>query len=203
MPSTFPGSPGAAIPNPPSFLNDDYCDWLLDVLDDLGIERAHFAGISAGAWIAMRFGSLHPHRVRKVVMLGPTGISSARLPVKIWLGRVAQKWKNADVLQDDLTARSVSSKSPGGTFGTFDRQLARAMALCTRHYRVDRSLGIYNEATGKVNLWQGLQRAAQVLPAGTRGGPAPVQGARPADLRRARGAVRSAHRRPEGAEAHG
>ncbi len=153
----IPGQPGRSDPNPPSFLNDDYADWLVDVLDDLGIERAHFAGISAGAWIAMRFGSLHPDRVLKVVMLGPTGISSARLPVKIWLGRVAQKWKNADVLQDDLTAKSVTSKSPGGTFGTFDRQLARAMALCTRHYRVDRSLGIYNEATGKVNLWQGLK----------------------------------------------
>lgn len=153
----IPGQPGRSDPNPPSFLNDDYCDWLKDVLDDLGIERAHVAGISAGAWIAMRFGSLHPDRVGKVVMLGPTGISSARLPVKIWLGRVAQKWKNADVLQDDLTAKSVSSKSPGGTFGTFDRQLARAMALCTRHYRVDRSLGIYNEATGNVNLWQGLR----------------------------------------------
>ncbi len=153
----IPGQPGRSDPNPPSFLNEDYCNWLLDVLDDLEIERAHFAGISAGAWMAMRFASLHPQRTRKVVMLGPTGISGARLPVKIWLGRVAQKWKNADVLQDDLTARSVSSKSPGGTFGTFDRQLARAMALCTRHYRVDRSLGIYNEATGKVNLWEGLR----------------------------------------------
>jgi len=153
----IPGQPGRSDPHPPSFLNDDYCDWLVDVLDDLGIPRAHFAGISAGGWIALRFGSLHPDRVGKVVMLGPTGISRARLPVKIWLGRVAQKWKNADVLQDDLTARSVSSKSPGGTFGTFDRQLARAMALCTRHYRVDRSLGIYNEQTGKVNLWDGLK----------------------------------------------
>jgi pimeloyl-ACP methyl ester carboxylesterase len=153
----IPGQPGRSDPNPPSFLNEDYCNWLLDVLDDLDIERAHFAGISAGAWIAMRFASLHPRRTRKIVMLGPTGISGARLPAKIWLGRVAQKWKNADVLQDDLTARSVSSKSPGGTFGTFDRQLARAMALCTRHYRVDRSLGIYNEATGKVNLWDGLR----------------------------------------------
>ena len=153
----IPGQPGRSDPNPPSFLNDDFANWLLDVLCDLGIERAHFAGISAGAWIAMRFASLHPQRVLKVVMLGPTGIAGARLPVKIWLGRVAQKWKNADVLQDDLTARSVSSKSPGGTFGTFDRQLARAMALCTRHYRVDRSLGIYNEATGKVNIWQGMR----------------------------------------------
>jgi pimeloyl-ACP methyl ester carboxylesterase len=153
----IPGQPGRSDPHPPSFLNEDYPNWLLDVLDDLGVERAHIAGISAGAWIAMRFASLHPGRTRKVVMLGPTGISGARLPIKIWLGRVAQKWKSADVLQDDLTARSVSSKSPGGTFGTFDRQLARAMALCTRHYRVDRSLGIYNEATGKVNLWEGLR----------------------------------------------
>ena len=77
----IPGQPGRSDPNPPSFLNEDYSNWLLDVLDDLGIERAHFAGVSAGAWIAMRFGSLHPQRVRKVIMLGPTGISGARLPV--------------------------------------------------------------------------------------------------------------------------
>lgn len=153
----IPGQPGRSDPNPPSFLNDDYCDWLVDVLDDLGIAKAHFAGVSAGGWIAMRMGSRHPGRVGKVVMLGPTGISGARLPVKIWLGRIAQKWKNADVLQDELTARSVASKSPGGTFGTFDRQLARAMALCTRHYRVDRSLGIYNEATGRVKPGAGLK----------------------------------------------
>lgn len=153
----IPGQPGRSDPNPPSFLNDDYCHWLLDVLDDLQLQRAHFAGISAGAWIAMRMGSLYPERVGKVVLLGPTGLSGARLPVKIWLGRVAQKWKNADVLQDELTAKSVASRSPGGTFGTFDRQLARAMALCTRHYRVDRSLGIYNEASGRVNVWDGLK----------------------------------------------
>ena len=60
----IPGQPGRSDPNPPSFLNEDYCNWLLDVLYDLGIERAHFAGVSAGAWIAMRFGSLHPQRVR-------------------------------------------------------------------------------------------------------------------------------------------
>lgn len=153
----IPGQPGRSDPNPPSYLNDDYCDWLVDVLDDLGLPKAHFAGVSAGGWIAMRMGSLHPERVGKVVMLGPTGLSGARLPVKIWLGRVAQKWKTADVLQDELTAKSVTSKSPGGTFGTFDRQLARAMALCTRHYRVDRSLGIYNEKTGKLNLLAGLK----------------------------------------------
>lgn len=153
----IPGQPGLSDPNPPSFLNDDYTLWLSDVLDDLGLERAHFAGVSVGGWIAMRMGIDAPGRVDRVVMMGPTGISRARLPVKIWLTRVMKKNKDADALQDDLTAKSVSSKSPGGSFGTFDRQLARAMALCTRHYRVDRSLGVYNEATGRVNIWQGLK----------------------------------------------
>ncbi|MCC5793865.1 MAG: alpha/beta hydrolase [Chromatiales bacterium] len=153
----IPGQPGLSDPNPPSFLNDDYTHWLTDVMDDLGLRQAHFAGVSVGGWVAMRMGIDAPDRVGKVVMMGPTGVSRARLPVKIWLTRVMKKSKDADALQDDLTAKSVSSKSPGGSFGTFDRQLARAMALCTRHYRVDRSLGIYNEATGKINFGQGLR----------------------------------------------
>ena len=71
--------------------------------------------------------------------------------------KVLNKRKGTNELEDDLTAKSVSSKSPGGSFGTFDRQLARLMALCTRHYRVDRSVGIYNEATQKVDKVKGLK----------------------------------------------
>lgn len=153
----IPGQPGRSDPNPPSFLNDDYSDWLRDVLDGLGHERAHVAGVSVGAWVAMRFAIAAPERVLRVAMLGPTGLSRARLPWRIWLTRVMKKGKDADALQDDLTAKSVSSKSPGGSFGTFDRTLARAMALCTRHYRVDWSLGIYDEATRRVDKWQGLK----------------------------------------------
>jgi len=153
----IPGQPGRSDPNPPSFLNDDYSDWLRDVLDGLGHERAHVAGVSVGGWVALRFAIAAPERVLKVAMLGPTGLSRARLPWKIWLTRVMKKSKDADALQDDLTAKSVSSKSPGGSFGTFDRTLARAMALCTRHYRVDWSLGIYDEATRRVDKWKGLK----------------------------------------------
>jgi pimeloyl-ACP methyl ester carboxylesterase len=153
----IPGQPGRSDPNPPSFLNDDYANWTLDVLDGLNAERAHIAGVSVGAWVALRTGILAPDRVLSVAMLGPTGLSRARLPWRIWLTRVMKKSKDADALQDDLTARSVSSKSAGGSFGTFDRTLARAMALCTRHYRVDWSLGIYDERTRRVNIWQGLK----------------------------------------------
>ncbi|MCL4790781.1 MAG: alpha/beta hydrolase, partial [Gammaproteobacteria bacterium] len=98
-----------------------------------------------------------PHRVLSVALLGPTGLSRARLPWRIWLTRVMKKSKDADVLQDELTAKSVSSPSPGASFGTFDRTLARAMALCTRHYRVDWSLGIYDERTRRIDKWKGLK----------------------------------------------
>jgi pimeloyl-ACP methyl ester carboxylesterase len=90
-------------------------------------------------------------------MLSPTGLCRARLPFKIWVTKYLDKRKNPDALQDDLTAKSVTKRSPGASFGTFDRQLARLMALCTRHYRVDRSMGIYDEHTGKTNFWQGMR----------------------------------------------
>ncbi len=153
----IPGQPGRSDPNPPSFLNDDYACWVLDVLDAMQIERCHIAGVSVGAWVGMRLAIHAPERVLSVAMLGPTGLSRARLPWRIWLTRVMKKSKDADALQDDLTARSVSSKSPAGSFGTFDRTLARAMALCTRHYRVDWSLGIYDERTRRIDKWKGLK----------------------------------------------
>ncbi len=151
------GQPGRSDPNPPSFLNDDYVDWLCDLLDGLRIDKAHFAGTSVGGWVVLKMALVAPERVRKIVMLSPTGVSRAKLPVRIWITRVMNKRKDEDALENDLTAKSVKSASPSFSFGTFDRQLARLMALCTRHYRVDRSVGIYNEATRRVEVWKGLK----------------------------------------------
>lgn len=151
------GQPGLSDPNPPSYLNDDYVDWLCDVMDALGLQKASFVGVSAGGWQVMQMGIKHPQRVDKLVLLSPIGLSHARLPIKIWLTKVLRKSKGVDALEQDLTAKSVKSKSPGGSFGTFDRQLARAMALCTRHFRLDRSLGVYDTDSGKVKLGKGLR----------------------------------------------
>lgn len=151
------GQPGLSDQNPPSYLNDDYTLWLTDVMDALGIDQAHFVGISAGGWQVMRMSIDAPHRVKKTVLLSPIGVCRARFPARIWLSKMVKKSKDVDALQDDLTAKSVSSKSAGGSFGTFDRQLARAMALCTRHFRVDRSLGIYNAETGRTNKLQAVK----------------------------------------------
>ena len=151
------GQPGKSDPITPSFLNDDFSLWLLDVLDGLQIDRSHVAGTSVGGWIALRFGIFSPKRINKIVMLSPTGLSAARFPAKIWISKYLNKRKDANALQDDLTAKSISKKSPGRSVGTFDRQLAKLMALCTRHYRVDRSMGIYNETTQKIDFIAGMK----------------------------------------------
>ena len=151
------GQPGWSDPNPMSYVNDDYVRWLTDIMDGLGIERAHFAGISAGGWQVMRMAIEEPDRVDRIVMLSPIGVCRARLPIRIWLTKILRQNKSADALEKDLTAKSVASPSPGGSFGTFDRQLARAMALCTRHFRLDRSLDLYDRGTGKIRIGRALK----------------------------------------------
>jgi pimeloyl-ACP methyl ester carboxylesterase len=150
------GQPGRSEANILSILNDDPVIWLKDILNELELDRAHFAGNSVGGWMAMRMGIEAPECVNKVVMLGPSGLTRAKLPVKIWISKVLSKKKDANALEEDLTARSVTTPSAKGTFGTFDRQLARLMALCTRHYRVDKALDVYSAKTGKIDISKGL-----------------------------------------------
>lgn len=48
-------------------------DQVRDVMDTLGIERAHLAGQSLGGWVAMRFALAHPLRVNKLVLTTAMG----------------------------------------------------------------------------------------------------------------------------------
>lgn len=52
-------------------------DQLVDVLDTLGIDRAHVAGQSLGGWVATRFALGHAERLRKLVLTTPMGYKPA------------------------------------------------------------------------------------------------------------------------------
>ncbi len=52
---------------------DTYVQHVLDVLDNLGIERAHLNGESLGGWVAMKFAATHPDRTGKLVLNTPGG----------------------------------------------------------------------------------------------------------------------------------
>jgi len=156
-----PGQPGRSAPNPLSFFNDDYVQWLIEVLNVLNIDRADFIGISSGAWQIMQMSVHSPHRINKMVLLSPIGLSRARLPWKIWFNRIMKKSMTTDVLENELTTKSINKARirETGSFGVFDRQVARSIALCTRHFRMDRALKIYNKKTGRISY----RRAFRIL----------------------------------------
>ncbi len=160
------GQPGKSDTNIVSFLNSDFVHWLTDVQDELGIEKADYLGNSVGGALCMQMAIEQPDRVNSIVLLAPTGVARAKFPINILITKVLRKNKDANALEKELTAKSVNKSTNGnateaggggGKFGTFDRQLARAMALATKHYRVDKSVGVYNEATSKVHIPTGLR----------------------------------------------
>lgn len=74
----MPGDPGKSAPNRMPWDNDAYTEWLGDVLDELGIDKAVLASISLGGWAAARFASRYPARVERLVLMCPGGIAPAR-----------------------------------------------------------------------------------------------------------------------------
>jgi 2-hydroxy-6-oxonona-2,4-dienedioate hydrolase len=46
----------------------DYVEHLRDVLDALGVEKAHISGESLGGWVAARFAATYPERVDRLVL---------------------------------------------------------------------------------------------------------------------------------------
>ncbi|MDG2155647.1 MAG: alpha/beta hydrolase [Gammaproteobacteria bacterium] len=160
------GQPGKSETNIVSFLNDDFVQWLTDVQDELGISKADYLGNSVGGSLCMQMAVKQPDRVNSLVLLAPTGIARAKFPMHLLITKVLRKNKDTDALETEITAKTVNKSTRGnateaggggGKFGTFDRQLARAMALATKHYRVDKSVGVYNESTGKVHIPTGLR----------------------------------------------
>jgi 3-oxoadipate enol-lactonase len=70
--------------SPPDPARYSFRRWALDlrdVLDHLGIRRAHVGGLSLGAGIATRFALLHPRRVRSLVVTNSSSASGLPLSV--------------------------------------------------------------------------------------------------------------------------
>lgn len=70
----MPGEPGRSAERQLPFDAPDYADWLEDVFNGLSIQKASLAGISLGAWLAIKFAAAHPARVSRLALLCPAGV---------------------------------------------------------------------------------------------------------------------------------
>jgi len=75
----IPGEAGKSHDIRPDYHTQVHAEWLNDVFAALGVEEASIAGISMGGWIAIRFASAYPEKVRKLALLCPAGIG----PLKV------------------------------------------------------------------------------------------------------------------------
>jgi len=63
----------------PDFKSPDYAQWLNEVLENLGVERAVFIGCSLGGWMVTDFAIRFPEKANKLVLFATAGITQVRL----------------------------------------------------------------------------------------------------------------------------
>jgi 3-oxoadipate enol-lactonase len=130
-----------------------YADVLASVLTELGIERAHVAGLSMGGGIALTFAARHPRRVRTLVLMAPTGCPDVSLP-RLACNRLLELAEQA------LSPAQLQGKGPVAR--SFAANLLRHPATLAATLRMVASCNIL-EAAQRVTvptllLWGGRDR---------------------------------------------
>lgn len=77
-----PGQPGRSVPGQ-KLLAANSAQWVTEVLDGLGLKKAHVAGVSLGGWLALNFAIHASERTERVVMLDPAA-SLAEMSLVWW-----------------------------------------------------------------------------------------------------------------------
>ena len=62
----------------PDLNSDAFAEWMKDVLDSLSIDHAVFIGNSLGGWMALKFATVFPQRVSRLVLIASAGIAQIR-----------------------------------------------------------------------------------------------------------------------------
>jgi pimeloyl-ACP methyl ester carboxylesterase len=74
------GEPGMSIPKRPNASRAFCANWLVEVLEELKIRKAHVVGLSRGGWLAMNLALHAPQLLERVVLLSPAA-SYVVLPI--------------------------------------------------------------------------------------------------------------------------
>lgn len=70
---------GSSSHSIPDYSTRAHARYALELLDQLGIERAHFIGFSMGGGVVLNIAEIAPQRVRSIVMLSAIGVQEMEL----------------------------------------------------------------------------------------------------------------------------
>ena len=115
------GHGGSDVPPGPYSIDDVGSD-VVELLDHLGIERAHFAGLSLGGMTGMWLGANAPERVDRLVLLCTS--REARPARDVGRPRATRSASRAPARS---STRRSSAGSPRATGNRFDLSAVRAM----------------------------------------------------------------------------
>jgi 3-oxoadipate enol-lactonase len=120
------GHGGSPVPDGPYSI-DDLADDVVALLDRLGVERAHFVGLSLGGMTGMRLAARNPGRVDRLVLLCTSAVLE---PWSGWIDRAAtvraegtvavapavvQRWFTPGFLQANPSVRKESEQMVADT----------------------------------------------------------------------------------------
>jgi 2-hydroxy-6-oxonona-2,4-dienedioate hydrolase len=71
-----------------------YIEHVLGVMEHFGMRRAHFIGMSLGAWVASTIAVEHPERVEKVILMSPAGIGRRSRPTSQPCPSTSTAWRS-------------------------------------------------------------------------------------------------------------
>lgn len=112
-----------------------FADWLADVLDALGIDKAIIVGGSAGGWFALKFAAYYPQRAAHVLAMNPCGIAPYRHMYKLTRSQpfvtVAHKLRR--LVAHEWVARRVVQRGMNPTLQA-DRDNIELAYLLLRYY---------------------------------------------------------------------
>ena len=120
------GEPGFSAPVRLNLATPDTADWLVQMLDLLGVGATAVAGLSLGGWVATDLATRHPDRVERLVLLCPAGVGRQTI------GKVAPTF-----LFNALGARGRrrSAEIVTGLDGAAHPEVLAEVGLLFRHFR--------------------------------------------------------------------
>lgn len=102
------GDVGLSIPIKPFNTTDDYAEWYMELLTNIGPAKVHIAGISWGGGIALQIAIKHPERIGKMVVISPAwGIEMFRIWALLYHSLPAALFPDPDKVRNLLEWLSV------------------------------------------------------------------------------------------------